>query len=89
MALSFLRAAVCREPDRHLLRAERLLDDLVIDLVDDVVIGRRKTRDHRFALTPVRVDDRLIVVVGERVEREANAGDVAVDLLLHDHRDSR
>jgi hypothetical protein len=53
------------------------------------VVGRDATVDHRRAEPPVGVDNSLVVVVRNRVEREGHPGHGAADLLLHDDGKAR
>ena len=71
------------------LVAQTLFDDLAGHRVDDRRVRGDLALYQRFPKTPARVDEHLVEVVGQRVEREGDARDLAVHEFLHDHGDLR
>lgn len=61
--------------------------DLESYLVDEIRVGRRHSGNNGLAKTPIRVDNRLVIVVRHGVQRESNSSDLACNLFLDDHRD--
>src|SRR3546814_19244568 len=58
------------------------------DLIDDKVVRRYLAINHRCSKTPVAFYDCFIVVVGDGIQGESDAGDIAGTLSLHDYRDA-
>ena len=81
------RAAIRHEPYRRLFFAEGLALDLESYLVDEIRVGCRRSGNNGLAKTPIRVDNRLVIVVRHGVQRESNSSDLACNLFLDDHRD--
>ena len=67
--------------------AGRLLHQLAGRLVHDRAVRRDVARHQRLAQPPRGVDRHLVVVVGDRIDREGDAGGLAAHQRLHDDCD--
>ena len=67
---------------RDCLGAQGAFEDLLSRLVDHEVVGRDLSRHDALAEAEVRVDHGLVEVVRDRVQRKADACNLARELLL-------
>ena len=69
--------------------SEAVVDDSIHNRVHDDAVRRDVTADQCFTQAPTGIDQHFIEVVGERIQRERDAGDIARHHLLHHNRNRR
>ena len=96
MRLTVAEISAIRAPSRHgspdrspPLSSEAMFDDLARHRVHDGGVRRNLARHQRLPEPPARVDEDLVEVVGQRIQRKGDTGDLAVHELLHDYGDRR
>jgi len=80
--------AVVVQADVLLLLPEGLCDDPPRELVHDIAVGVDQTCHYGLPEASVRIEDSFIIIVVQRVQREAHACDLAVDHGLDNDRDA-
>ncbi len=65
--LALFGSTVLVKPNPDLFLSQLFFDDIAADLIDHKVIDRSDAGDDRFAESPIRIDNCLVVIIGKRV----------------------
>ena len=86
--LAFVRPAAGQEHDSPFFLAKLPLQDLPCRLVHDEPVGGYPAGHDGLSQPPVGFEHGLVRIAGDGMDRKADAGSLARDLLLHHDRDA-